>query len=272
MGHATDRTPGPGAEPFRHDGGRTGVLFCHGFTGSPASLRPWAEQLAAVGLSVRLPLLPGHGTHWRDLALTRWPDWYLAVERELLDLAAGCDQVFVMGLSMGGTLTLRLAEQQPDAVSGVVLVNPSLHRRRPEMRLLPVLRHVVPSVAGIGSDIKKGGQDEEAYSRTPLQPLHSLTELWADVAANLAQVACPTLVFVSDDDHVVDPSNAVDVVEGVGATDITVVPLHDSYHVATLDHDAPLIAQQSLAFVRRLTGDLSIPDAGTSSSDVEQAR
>lgn len=238
------------------------MLLCHGFTGSPASLRPWAEQLAAVGLSVRLPLLPGHGTHWRDLALTRWPDWYLTVERELTDLTEQCDHVFVMGLSMGGTLTLRLAQQHPDSVSGIVLVNPSLHRRRPEMRLVPYLRHAVPSVAGIGSDIKKGGQDEEAYSRTPLQALHSLTELWADVSANLSQVTCPVLVLASDEDHVVDPSNAVEVVEGVGAADVSLVPLHNSYHVATLDYDAPLIVDHSLAFVRRLTGDDTLPDVG----------
>jgi carboxylesterase len=247
------RSVQPGAEPFRRDAGRTGVLLCHGFTASPASLRPWAEALAASDLSVRLPLLPGHGTHWRDLALTRWPDWYLAVERELLDLAARCDRVFVMGLSMGGTLTLRLAQQHPDAVTGIVVVNPSLHRRRPEMRLVPYLRHVVPSVAGIGSDIKKGGQDEEAYSRTPLQALHSLTELWQDVASNLSLVTCPVLVLASDEDHVVDPSNAVDVVEGVAAADLTFVPLHDSYHVATLDNDGPLIVEQSLEFVRRLS-------------------
>lgn len=254
-----DRPVQLGAEPYRHDGGRTGVLLCHGFTGSPASLRPWAEDLAAAGLTVRLPLLPGHGTHWQDLALTRWPDWYLTVERELLDLAGRCDDVFVMGLSMGGTLTLRLAQQHPESVRGIVVVNPSLHRRRPEMRLVPYVRHVVPSVAGIGSDIKKGGQDEEAYSRTPLQPLHSLTLLWQDVSANLSRVTCPVLVLTSDEDHVVDPSNSVDVVEGVGSSDITLVPLHDSYHVATLDNDAPLIVEQSLQFVRRLTAGVTRP-------------
>ena len=52
----------PGAEPFRHEGGEVGVLLCHGFTGSPQSLRPWAEYLAERGLTVALPLLPGHGT------------------------------------------------------------------------------------------------------------------------------------------------------------------------------------------------------------------
>jgi carboxylesterase len=255
-----DRPVRPGAAPFRHDGGSTGVLLCHGFTGSPASLRPWAEQLAAVGLTVRLPLLPGHGSDWRDLALTRWPDWYLTVERELLDLTAVCDQVFVMGLSMGGTLTLRLAQQHPEVVAGIAVVNPSVHSRSRALKALPALRHVLPAVPGIRNDIKRPGQDEVAYGRMPLQALHSLTHLWADVSRDLPSVTCPVLVFASDEDHVVEPSNAVEVVERVGATDVTMIPLHDSYHVATLDNDAPLIVEQSLAFVRRLTGDASIPD------------
>ena len=66
----------PGAEPFRHEGGEVGVLLCHGFTGSPQSLRPWAEYLAERGLTVALPLLPGHGTRWEDMQLTGWQDWY----------------------------------------------------------------------------------------------------------------------------------------------------------------------------------------------------
>ena len=58
----------PGAEAFAHEGGPTGVLLCHGFTGSPQTLRPWAEYLAKAGLGVSLPRLPGHGTTWQEMA------------------------------------------------------------------------------------------------------------------------------------------------------------------------------------------------------------
>jgi len=60
----------PGAEPFFHSGGSTGVLLCHGFTGSPGTLRPWADYLAEAGLTVSLPRLPGHGTTWQEMART----------------------------------------------------------------------------------------------------------------------------------------------------------------------------------------------------------
>ncbi len=66
----------PGAEPFSHDGGTVGVVLCHGFTGTPQSLRAWAEALAAAGHSVRLPRLPGHGTTWPEMNTTTWRDWY----------------------------------------------------------------------------------------------------------------------------------------------------------------------------------------------------
>src|SRR5690348_10662481 len=115
----------PGAEPFRHEGGEVGVLLCHGFTGSPQSLRPWAEYLAERGLTVALPLLPGHGTRWEDMQLTGWQDWYAEVDRELRALRERCAQVFVFGLSMGAALTLRLAAKHGDEVSGIVVVNPA---------------------------------------------------------------------------------------------------------------------------------------------------
>ncbi len=66
----------PGAEPYAHDGDDIGVLLVHGFTGNPSSMLPWARTLSAAGHTVRLPRLPGHGTTWRDMGRTRWPDWY----------------------------------------------------------------------------------------------------------------------------------------------------------------------------------------------------
>lgn len=242
----------PGTEPYRHDGGATGVLLCHGLTGSPASLRPWATYLAAAGLTVEVPLLPGHGTTWQELNSTRWPDWYAAVERALLGLADQCDQVFVGGLSMGGCLALRLAQVHGEAVSGLVLVNPAIASEDKRLRALPLLHRVVPSLSALSGDIAKPGQDEIAYDRNPLRALHSLTQLWKLVVADLPRVTQPLLIYRSDQDHVVDAKSLALIRAGVSSTDVTVVTIHDSYHVATLDHDAETIFTGSLDLVRRL--------------------
>jgi carboxylesterase len=71
----------PGSEPVSADNGPVGVVLSHGFTGTPASLRPWAEHLAAAGYSVRLPRLPGHGTTWQHMNRTTWDEWFGAVDQ-----------------------------------------------------------------------------------------------------------------------------------------------------------------------------------------------
>lgn len=244
----------PGAEPYDAQGsgdlGRVGVLVLHGFTGSPVSMRPWAEHLAAAGLTVRLPRLPGHGTSWQDMTTTRWPDWYGEAERSFDALAAACEAVFVVGLSMGGTLTLRLAEEKAGTVRGVVTVNASLVSPDPRMRALPLLKLVVPSLAGIGNDMKKEGVDEGAYARVPLRALASLLELQRLTLADLGRITCPVLAFRSRVDHVVAPQSGEFLRSRTASGRVEEHVLEDSYHVATLDNDAAAIFAGSLDFVR----------------------
>jgi carboxylesterase len=244
-----------GAEPFSSDGSgavaRTGVVVCHGFTGSPQSMRPWAEALAGEGYAVRLPRLPGHGTTWQELQATRWPDWYAEVDRAYLDLQQRCDTVFAVGLSMGGTLAFRLAEQHADTIAGIVTVNAFLASRDKRLLLLPVLKQIVPSLPGIGSDIKKAGVTELAYTRTPLRAVASLAEMQKSVRADLRLIRCPVLSYRSREDHVVDSSTSAVLERALGGSGrYTEVVLEDSYHVATLDNDFPTIVAGSLDLIR----------------------
>lgn len=240
----------PGAEPLDLPGGPVGVLLSHGFTGSPQSMRPWGEHLAAAGLTVRVPRLPGHGTTWQEMNTTTWDDWYAELDRALTDLRARCETVFVMGLSMGGTLALRLAEQRPTEVAGLVIVNTALASERKDAALAPLLSKVIGSFPGIGSDIKKPGVQEVAYSRVPLKAFVSLRRAWPAVRADLARITCPVLVYRSTVDHVVEPVSGRLLLEGLAGGTVEERVLENSYHVATLDHDAPTIFEGSLAFVR----------------------
>jgi carboxylesterase len=239
------------AEPFAADGNRTGVLLLHGFTGSPASMRPWAEHLAAAGLTVALPRLPGHGTSWQDMNTTSWQDWYREASRGLDNLLTSCDQVFVAGLSMGGCLALRLAAERPDDVAGLILVNPSVASTDRRLALTPLLKRLTGSVAGIGNDVSLPGADEHCYDRTPLRALDSLRAMWKATRDDLPKVTAPLVLYRSAEDHVVEPLSAQLITQQVSSKDVTEQILDNSYHVATLDHDAPVIFSGSVAFMSK---------------------
>src|ERR1700677_2641579 len=244
----------PGAEPYDHTGGPVGVLLCHGFTGSPHTLRAWADYLDARDLTVSLPRLPGHGTTWQDMARTGSQDWYAEVDVAFGALAKRCEQTFVFGISMGGCLALRLAETHGSAVRGLVLVNPSLAPDTKLFLLAPVLKHVLRSVPGIASDIKKPGVTEVGYTRVPIRAAATLPELWGATVNPLDEVTQPVLVYRSTTDHVVGPASMRALLAGLPEGQVTVRECANSYHVATLDNDAETIFAGSLEFVQAHTG------------------
>ncbi len=207
-------------------------------------MRPWAADLAARGYTVSVPRLPGHGTHWRELAITTWHDWYQAVEAEYLWLAERTEKVFVTGLSMGGALALRLAEHHD--VAGLVLVNPAIAADDISFKFLPVLSKFIPSINAIGNDTKREGTDERAYPRTPLKAAASMVQMWGDITANLDRITAPVLLFTSREDHVVDKATGRLLDEKIDLLDHRW--LENSYHVATLDNDAERIFNESASF------------------------
>lgn len=253
---STDPTDQPFAAPAQPEmtgGRRVGVLLSHGFTGSPDSIRPWADHLAALGYGVDVPLLPGHGTTWQELNRTGWSDWYAEISRAFDSLSARSDAVVVGGLSLGGALVLRLAIERSSEISGVVLVNPAVATARKDVLALPVLKHVVPAFPGIASDIKKPGVKEHGYTQTPLKAAASMMAGWKALRADLGRVRSPLLYFKSTEDHVVDPLSYKVIMGSVSSADVTTRMLDNSYHVATLDNDAPTIFSDSATFISRVT-------------------
>lgn len=234
------------------DGRTIGCLLGHGFTSSPACLRPMGEALAARGYAVEVPRLPGHGTTWQDLNRTGWDDWYGELNRAFDKLANTCEYVFVGGHSFGGGMALQLAAERRDRVAGVILVNPSVMNARKDAITVSVLKYVLPSVPGMANDIKKPGVTDWLYPRIPLRATASLMAGRSRVRSYLPRVTAPIIFFRSIEDHMVDPQSARNITELVSSKEVTERRLENSYHFATLDNDAQQIFEESIGFVDRI--------------------
>lgn len=253
--------PGSEAWSSRGDGerGKTGILLVHGFTGSPASLRPLAEMLAKRGFAIELVRLPGHGTDLREILPTRYDDWKAAVVAAGRALAARTERLLIAGLSLGGTLSLDVASSELSP-AGVVTINAQiLNRDGLAIRLGPLIERILPIVppklAGLTpNDIAKPDADEHAYTWVPTAAGNSIVRALSRVRGQLDKLACPVLVMYSPNDHSVPPANSKALLELIDRKWTEELVLERSFHVATLDYDLELIEAKIATFADRIAG------------------
>ena len=235
----------PEGRPFSHIGEKdTGILFIHGFTGMPGSMRDIAEHFANEGYHVELPRLSGHGTNnFRNLKEVTYKDWEQDVENAFLKLKERVNYIFVVGLSMGGTLTLYLAEKYPTEINGIILINPVIFVHDKAVRFVPLLKYIIPTHPGIGSDIKKDKVFEPAYKKFPLEAAYELYRLTEEVRKELLRVSAPLLMMASEHDHLVPVIDKKHIYGNVSSTVKDILILENSYHVATMDNDKEKIIE-----------------------------
>jgi carboxylesterase len=240
-------------KPFSAKGTNgVGCLVMQGFTGTVGSIRYYAEHLAAKGLSVEAPRLTGHGTRWQDANKVRYTDWIRDAEQAYQLLASRCKQVFVTGLSMGGTLILHLAEHHPE-VAGVIPVNAPVFMTDKRAPLLPVIKHLIASTPAIASDIMEPGVVEPAYDRTPTSGAHEMVKLLGVTRRDLGLITQPLLVMRSIHDHVVPHECGPSILEHVASKDKDMVVFERSAHVVTMDYDRDGVVDSAWKFIQRLS-------------------
>lgn len=232
---------------------KIGILLVHGFTGSPAAMRPWAEFFGARGYTVRVPRLPGHGRTWPELNKVSWTDWTDRIVEELDELEKTCEKIFIFGLSMGGGATLYVAAHHGDRVSGLVLVNPMIHIPGFAAKFAPVVAKFRTHLKSVGGDIKRPGVSEWSYDALPTGGVVQLAKLLKSSRSTLGLVKAPLLLFHSVEDHVLPVTNTEIIMDEIGSPRKQRIELMNSYHVATIDYDSDFIFENSLVFVQELS-------------------
>jgi carboxylesterase len=244
--------PDPDPSPFDFPGeaGGPAALCLHGLTGTPYEVRPLGEALAARGIRALGPMLPGHGDTPQALAATHYRDWLDAARAGVGVLRDRHRSVFIVGLSMGGLVSLALAAEE--RVDALAVVGVPLQLRQPIRALMPVLRRLFPFPRKrAGSDI----QDPEARRRhpsnevMPLDAVYQLQQLQRHVRDVLGRVAVPALVAHGARDRTAAPEDARTIHDTIRSSDKRLLILERSGHVVPVDVDGPRLATAVVDFL-----------------------
>jgi carboxylesterase len=238
--------------PGSGENSKVGIVLVHGFTSTPSVMRPWGEFLNSHGFSVRVPLLPGHGTSITDLDSVNWQQWPDEIEIQINHLLKECKKVFLCGFSMGAAASLHVASRYQSQLTGLILVNPMIHRKNVWPTAVKIASRFVKSFGTAGSDIKRGEVIQWKYDRTPMRAAHQLLRLLEETRPLLPRIKLPILLFRSVTDHTLPASNSEIIVREIGSSVKEQKLLHNSFHVAPLDHDQEIIFTESLRFIRQL--------------------
>ena len=245
----------PRAEPFFIPGGTTGCLLVHGFTGTPNEMRWLGQYLADDGHTVLGVRLTGHGTNPKDMIRSRWWDWLASVE-DGWNLLSGCtDKIVIIGLSLGGVLSLVFSSRYP--VSGVIALSTPHHLpndpRLPFVKLLSFFAPYIPKGASDWHDQEAYNQ-QLFYTQDPTRSISELKDLLAEMRSSLPKISAPVLLINSYDDQAVKAEDShQDLINtALGSQDKTTLWVENSGHVITCDAERQIVFQACAGFVDRI--------------------
>jgi len=250
---STSAPPPVDVAPFDLPGrGSAAALCLHGLTGTPYEVRPLAEALSRSGIRAFGPALPGHNQTPAQLARTSHGEWLDAARGHLRSLRGRHDRVFVVGVSLGGLLSLALASEEP--IDAAVVVGTPLRFSLAFGALVPLVGLFVPFVKKrSGSDIREPGARgrHPSYDVMPLASVHELIRLQRLVRRRLSRVSAPILIAHGAHDRTARPSDARTIHASVASSERQLLELEASGHVASVDYDGALLARASAEFLNR---------------------
>lgn len=218
-------------------GRQKAVILVHGFPSSPSAYRKAGELYFKAGYDVFIPLLPGFGTSPDDFVKTNFSQWFDYLCRFYEEKRTAYPQLYVNGTSMGGSLTLKLAERYsntekaPDAVvtaAAPVFLNKIRLgiMRQPGMYIIKLIAPFVSKIAaGINNGKPQGGVngDEEWRGYTGLYPkqTYSLYMNLKRIEKDLKKITVPILMMHSKKDRTVPFGNLFYIAARLGTPEVT---------------------------------------------------
>ncbi|MFH1356947.1 MAG: alpha/beta fold hydrolase [bacterium] len=236
---------------FRKGSNQAAVLLIHGFTGTPDCLRYVANYLHSLSFTVSAPLLPGHGSTREKLAKTDWKEWYQTVKQAYSDLKKDYARIYVVGLSLGGLLSLKLAQDYPDNIHAMACLATPTKLNKWAEKLLPIitntpLKYMYRYQKKLEPDVKDPHARINFYDidHMPISCIQSIIKLQKLVRTDMSKITCPTLLMHSRYDSTAPFESMNDIAKNISATHTETVALENSFHLISIDYEKDLVCEK----------------------------
>ncbi|EFH86944.1 alpha/beta hydrolase [Ktedonobacter racemifer] len=234
---------------------RVGVVLVHGLNGNRSDMEELEQLFLAQGMRIENILLPGHGTQVQDMLTIGWHDWASALQQAVRAFKLHCDQVFLVGHSLGGALCLHIAAHEE--VSGVIAMCAPLYMRPWMLPAIRMVRQLTPFLPTLREDLRDA-QARKHYTRnvyrwTPMAPVESMLLYLPRLREELPCITMPALIIAAQRDHVVPVRDGHEIYRLLGSPEKQLVVLKRSYHLVMKDYDRQEVEERSLAFIQKYT-------------------
>ncbi len=236
---------------------RCGLLFIHGYSSTPYSMRPLANALLKDVYFTMIPCLAGHAQTPEAMSATTYQDWYQSIKCAYQKLEDHCDRIIVVGQSLGALLAVMLAAEFPH-INQLILLAPAFYPPS-IINFTPILTPLLkllgmPTITNIGGTIAKEDSYEITYHKIHVNCPRELYRACIKARQLLPLLSLPITVIASSHDPIIKPKGIKKAYNHIRSKPKELIWVDNSAHVISCDNDQAqiiaIIRQQLSAHIK----------------------
>ena len=253
-------------ETFYQGNSDHAVILLPGLCGSELEMGVIPRLLRQSGHTYAIPRIPGYSAH---TGLKGYEEWIETVDHAVYDLSSSYKSVSLVGISMGATLALAVAERNA-TIKCLSLLSPviffdgwSVPWYHPFLSLIyklgfrnwhykesepfgvknKELRRRIKKAVGANSVSELGA------AHLPAKHLYQSLRLIAETKKNLKDITSDVLLIHAIDDETASPKNPDLIIRKISSETSRVIWLGNSYHMITVDNEREVVANEVIRFI-----------------------
>ncbi|SES43916.1 carboxylesterase [Psychrobacillus sp. OK032] len=231
------------------EGNETAILLLHSYTSHTRDMKKLAEYLNQhIGCTCYVPLYKGHGIKPEALLNTTINDWWKNIQEAYYFLQQrGYKKISLIGLSVGGIFSLKLAQEEQIERLIVMSVPKDRTPERLKQRLIDYAK-AYKQLEGKTSEMI--AKELLPFQEMPLHSFKTFQEFIHHTMDNVSHITAPVEIYYGNKDDSLYEKSAGFVFENVSSNDKKIKAFPNSTHLMTLGKDKESLFEEVMSFIK----------------------